>query len=73
MAPVNVTTHHKCINGESCNILYDSELISIDINYISIKHRCHVFLYQLDIKYQGYTDSPVTTFLVRSNTRLAMK
>ena len=31
MAPVNVTTHHKCINGKVATYL-DSQLISIDTN-----------------------------------------
>ena len=99
MAPVNVTTHHKCINGKKLQYIVwfvtDIHWYQLDINQtsmscvsISIRYQT-VICVKIDvntpqtcilgtvvvksIKYHAYTDSPVTTFMVCSNTRWAMK
>ena len=72
MAPVNVTTHPQCTNGshKTFGVVIDNFRYQLDIKrqFVS-KSILGTVVVIKSMKYDGYTYSQVTIFMVCSNTR----
>ena len=81
MAPVNVATHHKCINGESCDIsrfATDIYWHQLDINQRCVSKSTSTYTIQIGVeveslKSKGHPHCQVTTFMVSYSERWTLK